>query len=65
MAAGIAGYREAANAARRRRLDRGGLSRRRAGLGGSHLVRHLRHDGAEADHEGGKDHDVTHYATLG
>ena len=29
-----------------------------------HLVRHLRHQGAEADHEGGEDHHVTHDATL-
>ncbi len=45
---------------------RGALFRR--GAGGSrrrrHLVRHLRHVGAEADQNGGKDHQVTHYATL-
>jgi hypothetical protein len=29
-----------------------------------HPVGHLRHQGAEAGNEGGKDHDVTHYATL-
>jgi hypothetical protein len=29
-----------------------------------HPVSHLRHQGAEAGNEGGKDHDATHYATL-
>ena len=29
-----------------------------------HPVGDLRHEGAEAGHEGGKDHDVTHHATL-
>src|SRR5258708_7433609 len=29
-----------------------------------HPVRHLRHDGAEADHERGKNHYVTHHAKL-
>src|ERR1700682_2610786 len=29
-----------------------------------HPVRHLRHDGAEADHERGKNHYVTHHVKL-
>src|SRR5258708_37839206 len=29
-----------------------------------HLVRHLRHHGAEAEHERGRDHYVPHHANL-
>ena len=65
MAAGVAGNVEAAAGGLRDRL-RGRFCRRCAGGGRRrrHLVRHLRHVGAEADQDGGKDHQVTHYATL-
>ncbi len=42
-------------------LSRGDIGKRRRRR--RHLVRHLRHEGAEADHDGGKDHEVTHHAT--
>ena len=41
---------------------RGGIGERRRAR--RHLVRRLRHDGAEDDHDGGKNHKVTHHATL-
>src|SRR5260370_28721414 len=66
MAAGIAGDAKAATCGLRRRLDGGdfqghGICPRRRQR---HPVRHLCHDGAEPDHERGKNHYVTHHAKL-
>ena len=47
-----------------RRIDGGNLPGRRVGVRGRHPVRHLRHQGAEDDHHGREDHDITHHATL-
>ena len=41
------------------RFWRGGIGRRRR-----KFIRHLRHEAAESDQDGGKDHQVTHDATL-
>src|SRR5713101_6425639 len=66
MAAGIARDAEAATGGLRRCLDGrdfqgdGICPRRRQ----RHPVRHLCHDGAEADDERGKNHNVTHHAKL-
>src|SRR5713101_2166010 len=66
MAAGIARDAEAATNGLRRCLDgrdfqgRGICPRRHQ----RHPVRHLCHDGAEADDERGKNHYVTHHAKL-
>lgn len=50
----------------RRRLDGGDFQRHGICLRRRqrHPVRHLRHDGAEPDHERGKNHYVTHHAEL-
>src|SRR5258707_10809857 len=66
MAAGITGDAEAATSGLRRCLDGGDFQghgicprwRQR------HPVRHLCHDGAEPDHERGKNKYVTHHAKL-
>src|SRR3954451_6008537 len=65
MTTGVAGNIEAAAGGLRDRL-RGCLFRRsaRGGRCQRHLVCHLRHVGAEADQDGGNNHQVTHYATL-
>src|SRR5260370_42658819 len=66
MAAGIAGDAKAATSSLRRRRGGGGFQghgicpRRRQ----RHPVRHLCHEGAEPDHERGKNHYVTHHAKL-
>src|SRR5260370_37074206 len=67
MSSGFRWDAEVEKAARRWCLDGSGLSR--GGIGEHrgrrrHLVRHLRHHGAEANHQRGKDHYVTHHATL-
>jgi hypothetical protein len=65
MSAGVARDAEAAASGLRYRLGGRCFSRGRGGGGRwSHLVGDLRHDSAKADHERGKDHYVTHHATL-
>jgi len=65
MTAGVAGDADTAGTGLGDGLDRGGgLMCHGIGECGRHLVGHLRHQRAEAGHQGGKDHDVTHYATL-
>jgi hypothetical protein len=65
MAAGVARNAQGAAGGWCFRLDDGSLSRScgRGSRRRRHLVRHLRHEGAEADQDGGKDHQVTHDAT--
>src|SRR6266478_5082057 len=66
MATGVARQADAANTVLCRGLGGGGVPGRGIGERGRcrHLVRHLRHDGAEARYERGNNHYVTHYATL-